>query len=242
MMRRRQIEEQEANLSPKIDDITQNPSSPYLLRCKLTTTIIGVPPWAKVLSCQMKSFSWEGGASVRCQFGYITEHHYYQIHQRLNEIQHLIFHRISETHALQTDGRKGMSLRRWLLKRELSWNKTQCPLCKRMSWPINPHSHILFCSRKGYHLWKWSLLGNQQPFFNVLVFGMVIPEREQPTKQPGDLRASLLLTSEKVVLGNWHCPVKGRVMKNCPNILLNQRWTEVKRKPASTGGAFTRGV
>ena len=48
-------EEQEAN--PKIDDITQNPSSPHLLRCKLTTTIIGVPPWAKVLSCQMKSFS-----------------------------------------------------------------------------------------------------------------------------------------------------------------------------------------
>ena len=50
-------EEQEAILSRKIDDITQNPSSPYLLRCKLTTTIIGVPPWAKVLSCQMKSFS-----------------------------------------------------------------------------------------------------------------------------------------------------------------------------------------
>ena len=50
-------EEQEVNLSPTIDDITQNPSSPYLLRCKLTTTIIGVPPWAKVLSCQMKSFS-----------------------------------------------------------------------------------------------------------------------------------------------------------------------------------------
>ena len=50
-------EEQEAILSRKIDDITQNPSSPHLLRCKLTTTIIGVPPWAKVLFCQMKSFS-----------------------------------------------------------------------------------------------------------------------------------------------------------------------------------------
>ena len=50
-------EEQEAILSRKIDDITQNPSSPHLLRCKLTTTIIGVPPSAKVLSCQMKSFS-----------------------------------------------------------------------------------------------------------------------------------------------------------------------------------------
>ena len=50
-------EEQEVNLRPTIYDITQNPSSPYLLRCKLTTTIIGVPPWAKVLSCQMKSFS-----------------------------------------------------------------------------------------------------------------------------------------------------------------------------------------
>ena len=49
--------EQEVNLSPKTDDITQNPSSPHLLRCKLTTTIIGVPPSAKVLSCQMKSFS-----------------------------------------------------------------------------------------------------------------------------------------------------------------------------------------
>ena len=50
-------DEEEANLSPKTDDITQNPSSPHLCRCKLTTTIIGVPPWAKVLSCQMKSFS-----------------------------------------------------------------------------------------------------------------------------------------------------------------------------------------
>ena len=50
-------EKQEVNLSSKTDDITQNPSSPHLLRCKLTTTIIGVPPWAKVLSCQMKSFS-----------------------------------------------------------------------------------------------------------------------------------------------------------------------------------------
>ena len=50
-------EEQEAILSRKIDDITQNPSSPHLLRCKLTTTIIGVPPSAKVLSCQTKSFS-----------------------------------------------------------------------------------------------------------------------------------------------------------------------------------------
>ena len=50
-------QEQEANLSPKTYDITQNPSSPHLCRCKLTTTIIGVPPWAKVLSCQMKSFS-----------------------------------------------------------------------------------------------------------------------------------------------------------------------------------------
>ena len=50
-------EEQKANLSPKTYDITQNPSSPHLLRCKLTTTTIGVPPWAKVLSCQMKNFS-----------------------------------------------------------------------------------------------------------------------------------------------------------------------------------------
>ena len=50
-------EEQKANLSPKTYDITQNPSSPHLFRCKLTTTIIGVPPWAKVLSCPMKSFS-----------------------------------------------------------------------------------------------------------------------------------------------------------------------------------------
>ena len=50
-------EEQEANLSPKTYDVTQNPSSPHLFRCKLTTTIIGVSSWAKVLSCQMKSFS-----------------------------------------------------------------------------------------------------------------------------------------------------------------------------------------
>ena len=50
-------EKQEVNLSPKTDDITRIPSSPHLFRCKLTTTIIGVPPWAKVLSCQMKSFS-----------------------------------------------------------------------------------------------------------------------------------------------------------------------------------------
>ena len=50
-------EKQEVNLSPKTYDITQNPSSPHIFRCKLTTTIIGVPPWAKVLSCQMKNFS-----------------------------------------------------------------------------------------------------------------------------------------------------------------------------------------
>ena len=49
--------DQKAKLSPKTYDITQNPSSPHLFRCKLTTTIIGVPPSAKVLSCQMKSFS-----------------------------------------------------------------------------------------------------------------------------------------------------------------------------------------
>ena len=50
-------EKQEVNLSPKTDDITQIPSSPHVFRCKLTTTIIGVPPWAKVLSCQMKNSS-----------------------------------------------------------------------------------------------------------------------------------------------------------------------------------------
>ena len=90
----------------------------------------------------------------------------------------LVGHVMSSHPSDQLSGRSYVSVsavlwihlnQKWLTE-SLSWtaknsvnpvaNKTQCQLCKRLTWPIIPH----FWSGKGYHLWMWSLRGSQQPF------------------------------------------------------------------------------
>ena len=60
--------------------------------------------------------------------------------------------------------------------------KTQCQLCKRLAWPIIPHSWSHSLAWKVYRLWMWSLWA--------------------VNNQLGDSRASLLLTNERAVFCN----------------------------------------
>ena len=81
----------------------------------------------------------------------------------------------------------------------LHWRKqmtTRPSFNSAKDW-LGQFSSFLVWSGKGYHLWMWSLWGNQQPFSCVL--GHFWLGNNQPTNQPGD--PSLLLTSEKAVLG-----------------------------------------
>ena len=69
-------------------------------------------------------------------------------------------------------------------------NKTQCQLCKRLAGPFIPLSWS-FLVWKRVSLWMWSLGGSSNHFpVYWAIFGMVTNKR-----QPGDPRASLLLTS-----------------------------------------------